>query len=94
MIKLPPRRDWPAILLLGFTGITLYQLTLGYAMTRMSVGAVAVVIALAPGVTAALAALRLGERISRGTLAGLAISFGGVDPDHGRQRPRAQVSSR
>ena len=77
-IKLPPIRDWPAILLLGIIGITVYQLTLGYAMTRISVGAAAVVIALAPGVTSALAALRLGERISRGTMAGLGVAFGGV----------------
>src|SRR5215470_640792 len=46
LVRLPPMRDWPAILALGFSGITLYQLTLGYAMTRMSVGAVAVIIAL------------------------------------------------
>ena len=78
LVKLPPKRDWPAILALGFSGITLYQLTLGYAMTRMSVGATAVIIALAPGVTAALAALRLGERITARTMTGLAIAFGGV----------------
>jgi len=78
LVKLPPVRDWPAILALGFSGITLYQLTLGYAMTRMSVGATAVIIALAPGVTAALAAFRLGERITARTLTGLAIAFGGV----------------
>jgi len=77
-IKLPPVRDWPFVLALGFIGISLYQLTLGYAMTRISVGAAAVVIALAPGVTAALAALRLGERISKGTMVGLGIAFGGV----------------
>jgi drug/metabolite transporter (DMT)-like permease len=78
LIKLPPLRDWPAILALGFVGITLYQLMLGYAMTRISVGAAAVVIALAPGVTSALAALRLGERISRRAIAGLAVAFAGV----------------
>jgi len=77
-IKLPPVRDWPAILALGFIGITIYQLTLGYAMTRISVGAAAVVIALAPGVTTALAALRLGERISGSTIAGLGVAFSGV----------------
>lgn len=77
-IKLPPLRDWPLVLALGFVGISLYQLTLGYAMTRISVGAAAVVIALAPGVTAALAALRLGERISKATMIGLGIAFGGV----------------
>jgi drug/metabolite transporter (DMT)-like permease len=77
-IRLPPLRDWPFVLALGFIGISLYQLTLGYAMTRISVGAAAVVIALAPGVTAALAALRLGERITKGTMIGLGIAFGGV----------------
>jgi drug/metabolite transporter (DMT)-like permease len=78
LIKLPPLRDWPAILALGFIGISLYQLTLGYAMTRISVGAAAVVIALSPGVTSALAAFRLGERISRRAIIGLAVAFGGV----------------
>lgn len=77
-IKLPPVRDWPAILALGFVGISIYQLTLGYAMTRISVGAAAVVIALSPGVTSALAALRLGERISGSTIAGLGVAFSGV----------------
>jgi drug/metabolite transporter (DMT)-like permease len=77
-IKLPPLRDWPFVLALGFIGISLYQLMLGYAMTRISVGAAAVVIALSPGITAALAALRLGERISKATLVGLGIAFGGV----------------
>lgn len=77
-IKLPPLREWPAIVALGFAGITVYQLMLGYALTRISVGAAAVVIALAPGVTAALAALRLGERISGSTIAGLAVAFSGV----------------
>jgi drug/metabolite transporter (DMT)-like permease len=77
-IRLPPLRDWPLVLALGFVGISIYQLTLGYAMTRISVGAAAVVIALAPGVTAALAALRLGERISKATMIGLGIAFGGV----------------
>jgi drug/metabolite transporter (DMT)-like permease len=77
-IKLPPLRDWPFVLALGFIGISLYQLMLGYALTRISVGAAAVVIALSPGITAALAALRLGERISKATVIGLGIAFGGV----------------
>jgi drug/metabolite transporter (DMT)-like permease len=77
-IKLPPLRDWPFVLALGFIGISLYQLTLGYAMTRISVGAAAVMIALSPGITAALAALRLGERITKATIIGLGIAFGGV----------------
>lgn len=77
-VKLPPLRDWPAIFALGLAGITIYQLTLGYAMTRISVDAAAVVIALSPGVTSALAALRLGEKISRSAIIGLGVAFSGV----------------
>ena len=77
-IKLPPLRDWPAVFALGAAGITIYQLALGYAMTRISVGAATVVVALGPGVTAALVALRLGEKISRGAIAGLIVALGGV----------------
>jgi len=77
-IKLPPMRDWPAVLALGIVGITVYQLTLGYAMTSISVGAAAVVIALSPGVTSALAAVRLGEQISRSSVIGLIVALAGV----------------
>ncbi len=77
-IKLPPLRDWPLVLALGFIGISVYQLSLGYALTRISVGAAAVVIALAPGITSALAAVRLGERISKASIIGLGVAFGGV----------------
>ena len=37
-IRLPPLRDWPAIALLGLSGITLYQLALGYAKERVQFG--------------------------------------------------------
>ena len=77
-IRLPPRSDWPAVALLGLLGMTLYQLTLGFAMTRIPAGAAAVIIALAPGVTSVLAALRLGEKVTARMTAGLAIAFAGV----------------
>ncbi len=77
-IRLPPRRDWPAVGLLGLLGMTVYQLAFGYALTEVAAGAVAVIIALAPGVTAALAALRLGERLSGRMVLGLAIAFAGA----------------
>lgn len=77
-IKLPPLRDWPAVAALALIGMTLYQLCLGYAMTRIPAGAAAVIIALAPGVTAALAALRLGEALTRRMGVGLAVAFCGV----------------
>lgn len=77
-IRLPPLRDWPAVIVLALIGMTLYQLSLGYAMTRIPAGAAAVIIALAPGVTAALAALRLGEALTPRMGVGLAVAFAGA----------------
>lgn len=77
-VRLPPRRDWPAIALLGVIGVAVYQLCLSYAMTRVASGAAAVLIALAPAVTTALAAWRLGESITRRMLAGLGVAFAGA----------------
>ncbi len=77
-IRLPPRRDWPAVAVLALIGMTVYQLSLGYAMTRIPAGAAAVIIALAPGVTSALAALRLGETLTARMGVGLAVAFAGV----------------
>lgn len=77
-IRLPPRRDWPAIGVLALIGMTAYQLSLGYAMTRVPAGSAAVILSLAPGVTAALAAARLGEPVGRRRVIGLAIAFGGA----------------
>ncbi|HEV2111738.1 MAG TPA: DMT family transporter [Gammaproteobacteria bacterium] len=78
LIKLPPRRDWPAIMLLGFIGSTVYQLCLGYSMTRLSAGAASVVISMIPGVTSVLAVLRLHERLSRRAVLGLSVAFAGT----------------
>ena len=78
LIELPPRRDWPAVALLGLVGMTLYQLSLGYAMTRVPAGGAAVIVALAPGVTSALAALRLGESLTVRMGLGLAIALTGA----------------
>jgi drug/metabolite transporter (DMT)-like permease len=77
-IRLPPRADWPAIGVLALIGMTAYQLSLGYAMTRVPAGSAAVILSLAPGVTAALAAMRLGETVGRRRVVGLAIAFAGA----------------
>ena len=77
-IRLPPRSDWPAIGVLALIGMTAYQLSLGYAMTRVPAGSAAVILSLAPGVTAALAAARLGEAVGRRRAIGLAIAFAGA----------------
>lgn len=77
-IALPPRRDWPAVIVLALLGMTVYQLALGYAMTRVPAGSAAVIISIAPGVVAALAALRLGEVLGARMLVGLAVAFVGA----------------
>ena len=77
-ITLPPRRDWPAVVVLALLGMTVYQLSLGYAMTRVPAGSAAVIVSIAPGVVAALAALRLGEALGARVLVGLAIAFVGA----------------
>jgi drug/metabolite transporter (DMT)-like permease len=77
-IKLPPRQDWAALVLLTLIGHLIYQLTLGYSMTRLSAGAAAVVISTVPSVTAVLAMLRLKEHISPRAALGLGIAFAGT----------------
>lgn len=79
VIKAPKRKHLPAIAILGAIGIASYQLLLGYGMTVVSAGAASILIALSPAVTAAMAALRLGEPITRRMYASLAIAlFGAV----------------
>lgn len=78
LIKLPPLGDWPALIVLGLIGSTIYQLCLGYSMTRLSAGAAAVVISMIPGVTSVLAVLRLKERLSRRAVIGLGVAFAGT----------------
>lgn len=78
LVSLPPRQDWPAVIVLGLLGNTAYQLFLGFSMTRISAGAAAVVISMAPAVVAALAVLRLKETLSRAAVLGLGVAFGGA----------------
>jgi len=78
VIKLPPRRDWPALIVLGLIGNTAYQLCLIYGMTRLSAGAASVVISTVPSVTAVLAMLRLKEHLGRRAVLGLGIAFAGT----------------
>lgn len=76
-IRLPPKSDWLQAGFLGVLGIAVYQLALGYAMTRITAGAAAVIIALTPGVTSALAAWKYGERLTPRIIGGLIIAFTG-----------------
>lgn len=77
-VRRPELRDLPGLLALGLVGQVFYQLSLAFAQTRVSAGAAAVAIALAPVLSALFAVPLLGERLSAVQWAGMAIAFAGV----------------
>ncbi len=77
-LKLPPRRTWPGVIVVALIGITTYQLTLVFAQTSLSPGAASVVLTLVPGVTAGLATVQLGERLTARAWGGLGLAFAGA----------------
>mgnify|MGYP005842185489 FL=1 len=77
-MPLPRRRDVPAILALGFVGITVYHVALNYGEVSVSAGPAAMLIAAGPVFTAILATLFLGERLKAWGWAGIGVSFVGA----------------
>ncbi|HEX4203733.1 MAG TPA: EamA family transporter [Ktedonobacteraceae bacterium] len=77
-MRLPAWRDMPAILLQGFLGIGVYQITLAFGEQTVSAGAASLLIASVPCFTALLATLFLGERLTRWGWIGIVGSFAGV----------------
>ena len=78
LIKVPPRKHWLTIAVLGAIGIAAYQVLLGYGMTVVTAGAASILIAFSPAVTAALAAWRLGEALTKRILISLAVALVGA----------------
>lgn len=74
----PERRDLPYFLMLGVTGIFTYHLSLNAGELRVSAGATSLIIASAPAITALLARIITGERLSVLGWAGSLTSFLGV----------------
>jgi drug/metabolite transporter (DMT)-like permease len=77
-MPLPERRDIPAVLLLGFTGISVYHVALNYGELTVTAGAASLLIASSPILTALLASLVLKERLRALGWLGIAVSFCGV----------------
>jgi drug/metabolite transporter (DMT)-like permease len=77
-VRLPRRRDIPALFGLGFLGVTAYHLGLSYGEVTVSAGAASVLIATGPVFTTLLATAFLGERVSRRGWVGVAVAFAGV----------------
>ncbi|GAB4264010.1 MAG: DMT family transporter [Thermoleophilia bacterium] len=77
-MRLPDRRDLPALLALGFLGITVYHTALNYGEVSVSAGAASLLIAAGPVFTALLATAFQGERLRVWGWVGIAVSFAGV----------------
>jgi drug/metabolite transporter (DMT)-like permease len=77
-MRLPERRDLPAILLAGFLAFTVYHVALNYGEVTVSAGAASILINTAPIFTALFATLFLGERLRRLGWLGMAVSFAGA----------------
>lgn len=77
-MRLPERRDLPAILLCGFLAHAVYHTGLSYGELTVTAGGASLLIATAPLFTALLATAFLGERLKPLGWAGMGVSFVGV----------------
>ena len=72
------RRYWPALLVLGLLGNTLYQILFIYGIDWTLAGNASLMLATTPVFTSLLSVILKHERIGRVALAGVAISFVGI----------------
>lgn len=77
-MRLPEKRDLPAILFLGFLGITVYHIALVYGQVTVTAGAASLLIASGPIFTALLAKVFLGEHLRVWGWLGILLSLLGV----------------
>ena len=77
-MRLPDKHDLPVIFLIGFLGITVYQVSLSYGQVTVSAGAASLLIASGPVFTALLAIIFLHEQLRIWGWLGIALSFFGV----------------
>jgi len=77
-MRLPERRDLPAVALGGLLTFAVYHTALNYGELTVSSGPAAVVVNTAPLFTALLATVFLGERLRPVGWVGMFVSFGGA----------------
>jgi drug/metabolite transporter (DMT)-like permease len=76
--KLPARRDWVAIIAMGFLGFTVYNIALNKGQTHTSAGVASFIVNTAPVFMVIFATLFLRERLRPFGWLGIAVSFCGV----------------
>ena len=77
-VRLPARRDLPAIAAVGFAGMTAYQLLLNSGERTVPAGTASLLVNLSPVFTAIGASLWLGEDMTRRRWTGVAVACGGA----------------
>jgi drug/metabolite transporter (DMT)-like permease len=77
-MRMPSRRDLPAIAFAGVVGITIYHVCLNFGEQTVSSGAAALLISAGPVFVALLSMVFLGERLSVTGWVGIAVAFAGV----------------
>jgi drug/metabolite transporter (DMT)-like permease len=77
-MRLPSRRDLPAVALAGLLAFAVYNVALNYGQLTASAGAASLIIASIPIFTALLAVVFLGERLDALGWAGIAVGFSGI----------------
>lgn len=77
-LRLPPRADWPVVVSLGLLNMALFMALTNIALQVVPAGRSAILAYTTPLWVAPGAALFLGERLTRGRLAGLCLGLGGI----------------
>lgn len=77
-VRLPERRQLPMVMAAAFTGMTAYQLLLNWGELHVPAGAASIIVAAAPLVSAGMAVLTLGERLTVAQVGGSAVAIAGV----------------
>ncbi|MFO1302398.1 MAG: DMT family transporter [Burkholderiales bacterium] len=74
----PTRRQWIGLVLMGATGVFLFNLCFMFALARVTASRASLIMALNPAMTLLAAALFLRERLTRNKVIGIAIALAGV----------------
>ncbi|MCX7044988.1 MAG: DMT family transporter [Candidatus Sumerlaeota bacterium] len=76
--RLPARRDWPIIAVMGLLGFTFYNLCINTGEKTITAGAASLIAASIPVMATLGARCFFAERLTAAGWAGIAIAFGGV----------------
>jgi terminal-alkyne amino-acid exporter len=77
-VRLPARRDLPAIAGIGIAGMAAYQVLLNSGERTVPAATASLIVNVSPVITVLVATTLLGERLTRAGWAGIGIAFGGV----------------